>query len=109
MCTYAYAHASRSVYTVADCLQIYRAELHVDAPTRRVLHDGMGLGRTIVRHSAASASFVNRQHEQLEARNDGAPTSHCDSSTQYMLEIETPRTGVISSTMAACFGSRDKK
>ncbi|KAJ1462273.1 hypothetical protein M885DRAFT_506446 [Pelagophyceae sp. CCMP2097] len=50
--------------SAADCLNIYRAALEQEAPTRRTLHDGRGLGRVIVRNR--DGQYLNQHHEKLE-------------------------------------------
>lgn len=55
--------------TDADCLDICRNALKRDRPSIRKLHDGCGLGRTIVRRS--QAQFLNKYHEHLERQFGG--------------------------------------
>uniref|UniRef100_A0A7S1BU59 DUF2235 domain-containing protein n=1 Tax=Corethron hystrix TaxID=216773 RepID=A0A7S1BU59_9STRA len=80
----------------ADCLSICRAALRQNHPTTRILHDGMGLRRKIVRHGIPLVSdtqtrwFLNRQHEQLERKigNSTMSPSGDVPQTMYMLAIE---------------------
>jgi hypothetical protein len=108
------------------CLDICAAALRVDRPTRRIVHDGAGLKRTIVRRSGiriakmqaeqlaagrssgqATQWFLNRHHEHLFREHAGPerPRStsgaNAQSRVRYMLDIEVPRTTL--SSLMFCF------
>jgi hypothetical protein len=108
------------------CLDICAAALRVDRPTRRIVHDGAGLKRTIVRRSGiriakmqaeqlaagrssgqATQWFLNRHHEHLFREHAGPerPRStsgaNAQSRVRYMLDIEVPRATL--SSLMFCF------